>query len=396
MRNATLALLAFLCLPAFGQEMPPQAPPPEVQALLQSMQQKIQAKDWAGARDDLTKVLEHMPSHKQLRMTRGQLSMQLKDFEGAVADFTKLIALDETFAAGYLMRAGAKRQLNDYDAAIKDFDLAIEKNAKYADAFLGRAQLRELMGDLEGALKDYSSVNDLAPEFGQAYLNKAEILTALGKYDAAMEEYDNAMFSFTGESQALVLMNRARMNVLKGDVAAADKDLKAALDAAPENPQMIFSRGLLLFDMGRNKEAVESLSKALDTKQAERFEYGRYYLCMARMRLGEKEQAQKQIAEYLDAREKKDDWFAKIAGFWAGRVTEKDVLDAAAAAGNPNTAREHTCEAYWYVAAKALMDGDKKKAREYMTLCTALRIHNFIETQSATIELKRLGAEAGK
>jgi tetratricopeptide (TPR) repeat protein len=391
MRNAALVLVAFLCLPALAQEMPPHAPPPEVQALLRSMQQKIQAKDWAGARDDLTKVLEHMPSNRQLRMTRGQLGMQLKDWKGAVDDFTKLIELDAAFAPAYHLRAGAKRQLNDYDGAIKDFGLAIEKNAKYADAFYARAQLRELMGDLEGALKDYSSVNDLAPEFGQAYLQKADILGSLDKFDEAMEEYDNAMFSFTGEAQSSVLLNRARLHLVKGDVEAADKDLKAAADSAPDNPQMMFSRGLLLFDMGRNKEAIESLLKAFEKDDGARFEYGRYYLCMARMRMGEKEKAVKEIAEYLEKREKKDDWFAKIATFWAGGMTGKELIEAAAQADNPNTKREHSCEAYWYVAAKALMDGDKDKAREYMTLCTALRIHNFIESQSARIELKRLG-----
>jgi tetratricopeptide (TPR) repeat protein len=380
------ALAIVLALTAFGfaQEQPSE----EIKQLMLTAQAKAQARDFQGALDAIVKVLELDPTLKPAWQASVQLRVALNDHEGVVSDLTKWIALDaENAGRLYGMRAGAKQQLKDYEGAAKDFSKAIEANAQDANSYWGRGRVKEMMGDLEGALKDFDSTCSIAAEFGQAYLQRAELYAALGKYDKAMEDYDNALFLFHGADQSGVYMARARTRLLKGDAKGVDEDIKQAMEAAPESAGTYFSRGLINFDRKKFKQAIADLRKHLEL-QPDGHEYGRLYICLARLALGEKEAGQKEMADYLEGREEKDDWFVSVASFLAGKLSEEDFLKAATDE-NAWTTREQNCEAYWYIGARAMVDGNMKKALEHMNLCVALKVHQFIEYQSSMVVIKR-------
>jgi len=361
-------------------------PSPEIQQLLASAQTKLKAKDVKGALEDFEKILELDPKLVGVWKASGDLKGRLGDHKGAIAAYTEALDIQE-HAVLFRSRAIAKQQLKDYAAAEKDYAKSVELNANDANTFYGRARMRENMGDLEGALKDFKTVTSLAATFGQAYLNLANVKAALGKFKGAMEDYDNALFLIEGKAQSGVIMSRARTKMLMGDEKGAREDFANAVKMDPDSHQTLFSRGLFRFDQKMYKEAVADFRKSLEMDAAAH-EYGRLYVCLARMYLGEKEAAQKEMGEYLDGREKQDDWFVKVAGFLAGRITEDDFLKATQD-DNEYTTREQSCEAYWYVGATAHAAGDKKKALQFMGLCVAVRVHNFIEFQSSRAVLMR-------
>lgn len=385
MITRALLLVGLLSVVAAAQDPIPE----EAKQHLAAARQKAQQRDFKGAIESMEKALQIIPNHKGVWFDLGRLKYTVRDVDGAGKAFGRVIELDESFPPAWYMRGLARRQANDHEGALKDLSKAIELKNDYADAYLNRARLYEITGDLDGALKDFTKLTELAAEYGPGYLARAQIYSSMAQYDKAMEDYDNAMFLMEGAAQADVLLNRARTKLLQGKTEECLKDSKAAIDAAKGSHQTHFSFGLLLFDMGKYKEAIESLRKAIELGGEDSHEYGRFYIALSQYRLGQKDVAQKEMAAYLEKRKTKDDWFVKVGGFLAGRIAEKELLDAAQNE-NKQTTREQSLEAYWYAAALALANGDTAKAKQYMTTCVEIKIHNFIEYQSSVLALKGL------
>jgi tetratricopeptide (TPR) repeat protein len=388
-KRALLATVACSTL-LLAQGQPAQEPFPEAaRPFLQEFQRKAQQNDIKGALEALGKAIQAAPQEKRLWFIRGDVQRRVGKFEPAIADFSKVIELDNSFANAYRMR-GLCYQYGPKDVtkASADFDKAVELAPQDPEAHVGRARLRAMTGDIQGALKDFTKVTELAAEWGPGYLSRAEIFSALGNYKKAMEEYDNAMFLFEGQAQASVLMSRARTKFLMGDAEAAKKDADAALQTAPSH-QMHFSRGLLRHDMGDFKGCIEDMRKAIELDEQNSHEYGRYYISLSQMRLGNNEAAATEMAGYLDKREKKDDWYTRIGGFLAGRITADDLL-AAAKDQNPQTTREQTLEVCWYVGATRLAKGDKEGAKKLFEQALKIPIYQFIEFQSIRAAMRTL------
>ena len=163
-------------------------------------------------------------------------------------------------------------------------------------------------------------------------------------------------------------------------------DFDAGVEMAADKAQAHFSRGLARFDTGDYKGALQDLEEALK-REPQTLEYAALYRCLARRALGKAAEARKEMKGFLDARETKDDWFAKVARFLAGDLIEKDFL-AAANDKNPATASQHKCEAYWYAGALKRIAGDDATARQYFQRCVETKQHHFIEYESATWALK--------
>ena len=104
--------------------------------------------------------------------------------------------------------------------------------------------------------------------------------------------------------------------------------------------------------------------------------------------MGQVAESRKEMKAYLDQREKKDDWYAKVARFLSGQMIEKDFLAAAAANPSPGLSSQHKCEAYWYAGAVRRIDGDEAKAKEYFKASLATNQYDFVEHESATLALK--------
>jgi tetratricopeptide (TPR) repeat protein len=392
---------------------------------LQSGVQKMRARDFEGAEEDFTKAIDAAPDqpvcylmraqvrlnlgkHREARedcdraididgsargaySLRGRVRMALEDYKGAIEDFDAAITTNPGDVGALMERGAARQQLQRYEGAIADFTKVIETSPQGAgQAHYRRGLVREMVGDYAAAIEDYNAVLAMNAEWGMGYYNRAQCKEAMGDTKGALEDFEVAIYC--DEDNPSFYHARGRLRARLGDAEQAEADFAKAHELAPSDPGALFDRARYFFDSGKFKEARQALTDSIagDETPGDR-EYKHLYLCLVNMMLGQKDEGVAGLAKFLDAREKKGDWFENVAKFLTGKMTEEEFL-AAAKDENKHREREHLCEAYWYVGAVHLAAGDTAKAKDYFEKCVATKTTRFIEYESARMALKRLTA----
>ena len=73
-----------------------------------AVQKKLTARDFSGAKADLTKILTADPKNKIALNLRGEARAGLEDFYGAISDYTYALELDSTYVPALNNRGQAK------------------------------------------------------------------------------------------------------------------------------------------------------------------------------------------------------------------------------------------------------------------------------------------------
>ena len=105
---------------------------------LDAIKKKMEAKDFVGAKAELTKIIEANPKSKNAFTLRGRARMALGDYYGAIGDFNFTLEMDSTLADALNYRGEAKINLGDDEGAVADLDKAIKYNSRYGEAYTNR------------------------------------------------------------------------------------------------------------------------------------------------------------------------------------------------------------------------------------------------------------------
>jgi ankyrin repeat protein len=147
------------------------------------------------------------------------------------------------------------------------------------------------------------------------------------------------------------------------------------------------AQGCLDYNAHRFTDALADYRKSCELGP-ENQDYSCFRIWLIRARLGEEEAATRELAVYLDRRktQRTDDWPSKVGRFLVGQLSESDFLKAA---DDPNlrNAKEHRCEAYFYVGSRHLIGNDKMGALDCFKKCLTTNVTDFEEYTSATSEL---------
>lgn len=155
-------------------------------------------------------------------------------------------------------------------------------------------------------------------------------------------------------------------------------------------------RGCMEYNMHRFDMALACFRRACELG-SDVTDYSACRLWIVQQRLGHGDMATHELDSYLAKRSASNDWSVKIARCMAGRLTEAELLKAAAVPGTESTA-EQQCEAYYYIGAKDLVNGDKTAAADNFKKSIATHITSFEEYNSAHADLATLSgptAQAG-
>jgi len=258
----------------------------------------------------------------------------------------------------YLTSAANKQADGDQDGAIADYSHAIELDNKNADTYVSRGGAKESKGDLEGAIADYDQALKLDPKKSTAYSGRASVKTSRNDLDGAIADYSRI------------------------------------IEFDPKNSDAYINRGTVFYAKASWKQALENFRHAI--KVGDDAAHARILVWLASMKQGEKVAADKELAASMAEKKSEDgEWDSMLARFVLGQVSEESLLKATTASEK----KILDCEAWYYIAIKHLLAGDKKAAAEDLKKCLAttrekLPLYHWIpapEPRLAGWELKVLG-----
>jgi len=150
------------------------------------------------------------------------------------------------------------------------------------------------------------------------------------------------------------------------------------------------NRGCSNFDSHNFTNALADFRKSAELG-SDYQDYTYYRIWIIRSRLGEKEEADRELTEYLAHRktQNSNDWPLQVGRYLAGQSAESNFL-AAAESPVPKTAKEQHCETWFYVGSKHLIAGDQPGAVDNFKKCLTTNLKDFEEYASAASELRFL------
>lgn len=185
------------------------------------------------------------------------------------------------------------------------------------------------------------------------------------------------------------MMRLAFLMIDKNDYEEATSMAERAVSAPLLPGEARLDIGDVCLALGRFDEAEKLFEKAKEGTKADRGVYRELMLGAYRLIRGGKDDAAR-CFKNASAVPLGSVWPAPLCKFYAGEATLEDLLKIAEAQPNPLRRGQFLCETYFYVAAKAIGDGDKKKAAELLTKAIETKSYMTSEFILAKAQLRLL------
>ena len=169
-----------------------------------------------------------------------------------------IVALGDTYS-----------QLQQYKRANDMYARIAPQNFLYAKAQLHIAVNDERMGEFKRAISLLDSMAKQSPDATEALVTKGDLLRIHGKYSEAVDAYSAALKRI-GELKPIywpLLFARGACYEREGKWAEAEKDLQAALELKPDQPDILNYLAFGWLERGENlDEAKEMIARALKAR----------------------------------------------------------------------------------------------------------------------------------
>lgn len=232
--------------------------------------------------------------------------------------------------------AVVRSQLGDYNTAIDYYKTVLEKNPDHPEAHFNLALCYHKLNNEEEALRYYKKAVEVNPKLNDAYNNIAYIYNEQGDTEKAEEyllktdyalENNGAISSAFGELSGSTSDNREIIEAVKyiqlGNLEKAEKVIKFALEKNPDNHELLFAHGNILFHLNQIDLALNSFNKALELNDSNPVAYYSVGVCL--QNLGKIDQAQE---HYKKAIELKPDYTDAINNLGLMYYAKKDYETA--------------------------------------------------------------------
>lgn len=126
---------------------------------------------------------------------------------------------------------------NDSRYAIDQCTRAIDSDTlsrtDRAATYHNRGIIRRMRGELDDAMADYEASQRIEPDMPESYVSEGNLHFVKGDYAAAISAYDAALARGLSPTHVAYL-NRGLVYERIGDLDAAEREFRAAADAAPD------------------------------------------------------------------------------------------------------------------------------------------------------------------
>lgn len=222
-------------------------------------------------------------------------------------------------------------------------------NEQRAELFYERGVVFDRVGLRTMARIDFTRALRERPDFAEAYNFLGVYLTAQQAFDEAYDAFDSA------------------------------------LELMPDYDYAYLNRGIALYYGDRDKLAVKDLAEFYRRKPEDPYRVLWLYIVEAKL-------DSKLAMQELQRRYKQhtgDEWGWSIVSVYAGQRDIPSLLAEVEEVSRDNRElAERLCEAYFYFAKLAQLQGDDDRATNYLKLALASNVYDFIEHRYALLELQ--------
>lgn len=294
---------------------------------------------------DLNRALELEPDDIEIYFDRGKMYFESGRVEEALADMTRIIQLKPNDPRGYGDRAVDYIILKQYDRAIADLTQCITLAPDDAKAYRNRGHALTLNREFAEAIADYSKAIELDPDVSGDLSSRSNLLIHMGRYEEAIADLSHLIEM--QEEPGAILLARGMVYELVGAtrLALANYDRAAAL-SGPIGQYAALWKYILLHLSGQEQAAADLLASH-------------------------------------NAGANSHAWTDRLFDLFEGVISGEQLLAAAAT-------EDERCEAHYYIATHALVNGETAGAVEALRTCKAMNRPAILETKFARARLKQL------
>ncbi|WP_300615201.1 type IV pilus biogenesis/stability protein PilW [Dokdonella sp.] len=146
-------------------------------------------------------------------------------------------------------------QQGKLEIALENLNKALEYDSSYVDAHTVIAVLYESINNPAKAGEHYRRATELKPKGGAEANNYGWFLCRQGRYDESQVYFDRALADPFYQTPALAMGNSGACLLKAGKREEAEKRLRAALDANPQDAEALVQLATLLYEKGEYLKA---------------------------------------------------------------------------------------------------------------------------------------------
>lgn len=213
----------------------------------------------------------------------------------------------------------------------------------------------------------------------------------MGELDLGLEQSQCIVMATPGDPEAL--MRLSGLLAIKGDMPEATAIVNAIADLPMLDTRMRCSLAAWMITLGNYSRADDMYARTAGSREIMSDVYAYLIGGSGKLLKGDKAAAD---AEFKKASEIKLDgmWPEPVCRYYAGKLSEEELLKIPMAVTNAAKRNHYLCEAYYYTGAKAFAEGNKEKALELFGKCVETKAYNVSELIIAINRMRTL--KAGK
>jgi lipoprotein NlpI len=285
-------------------------------------------------------------------------------------------------AQALYQRGAGHAAKGEYQDAVRDYTQALKFAPNSSDALYNRGGAYTKLGRWDDALADFNALLKIVPNDPNTYYARAWVQAQRGEDKAAIADLDKVLEIAPDDQEAL--LDRGGMNIRAGRYDDAIRDFGGLLKLDPKAAAAAYNRGRAYYAKQDFKNAAEDFALTLKLRADNPYAALRLYLAQAHLGNGDEAVLKKGI-DKLDP----TIWPRPLLELFAG--TGKDPELIAGINELPAKLRSDVlCEAQYYLGERALLNGDKKAARDYFAAAAKTGATTTIEHIDAKAALARL------
>jgi tetratricopeptide (TPR) repeat protein len=228
--------------------------------------QSLDARDWSGAIEQLTKAIAIAPRNAYTRLNLGTAYYMQHDTDRALEQYREAVRLVPSLARAHF-GIGVLMETRGQDAAaIEEFTAAVTNDPAYPEARFSLANALRRNSRVEESLPHYAEVLRINPAVSQASFGYAMGLVRLGRYQEARDRLERDVKAFPGQlgfAHALARVLAAAPDDRVRNGARAEAILQDLLKSQ-RTSALAETMAMAQAEMGRFKEAVEWQRTAIE------------------------------------------------------------------------------------------------------------------------------------